>query len=199
MKGPAFGPFNQERTAPTASCELAGIACWLTINQAYILAHHSSNFAFDPSYSPRSLKISTFFEYNEVVTIAMLGPAPCACVCSCRFAICVFCCIIICWHLAMSVLASRIMSICSLNIYTAVFSRSFHPCISSWKMSIRVAFVTPNILIYKEKKSTSRGRIGVFISKNVDVSRGHSNDASLDCMLLCIFVYAHMLCRPSFV
>ena len=80
MKGLAFGPFNQERTAPTVSCKLAGITCWLTINQACIFAHHSSNFAFDPSYSPGSLKISTFFEYDKVdiIACAVLGPAPCA-------------------------------------------------------------------------------------------------------------------------
>ena len=138
----------------TVSCKPAGIACWLTINQAYILAHHSLNFTFDPSYSPRSLKISTFFEYDKVVVIpcAVLGPAPCACACNCRFAICVFCWAMMCWQRAMLFLASRIMSICSLKTCMAAFSLLFHPCVSSWKMSIGVAFVTPDIVIYIKEK-----------------------------------------------
>jgi len=33
-----------------------------TVSQALILDHHSSNFAFDPSYSPGSTNTSTFLE-----------------------------------------------------------------------------------------------------------------------------------------
>ena len=62
MKGPAFGPFNQESIVPMASCELAGMACSLTLSHAWAFAHHSSNFALDSLYSPGSVKISTFFE-----------------------------------------------------------------------------------------------------------------------------------------
>ena len=42
------------------------MGCLLTLSHAWAFSHHSSNFTFDPSYSPESVNISTFFEYNKV-------------------------------------------------------------------------------------------------------------------------------------
>ena len=67
-------------------------------------------------------------------------------------------------------------------------------------MSIGVAFVTPDIVIYKRKRNeTSRGKSVECVGKIGFVSKGCNDDPSLDRNRLRIFVFIRQPRRPSFV